>query len=249
MKGVILAGGSGTRLYPLTAVTNKHLLPLYDKPVIFYSIETLVRAGIDRIMIVTSPRHLNDFVSLLGSGKHFISKKTGKQIQIVYGIQNNPSGIAYGLYIAKDYVGKDNCILLLGDNIFEDDLSDHIKQFKGGARIFLKKVKNPSQFGIVSFNKKKEVTKIVEKPDNPESSMAVVGAYIYDNTVFDKMIDQPVSRRGEKEITYINNKYLKEKGLGYSILKKSWYDVGTIDDLLEASIHIRNRHVSKKEKK
>lgn len=249
MKGIILAGGNGTRLYPLTKVTNKHLLPLYNKPIIFYAIETLVNSGIDRIMIVSSPHHLDDFVSLLGSGEHFISKNTGKQIQIVYGIQNTASGIAYGLYIAKDYVGDDNCILLLGDNIFEDDLTEHVKNFKDGAMVFLKKVKNPSQFGIASFNKKKEIIEIIEKPIKPKSDMAVVGAYLYDKTVFDKMINQPISKRGEKEITYINNLYLRENKLDYIVLKKPWYDVGTVDDLLKASIHIKNNYGTKNNRK
>ncbi len=145
MKGVILAGGKATRLYPLTLVTNKHLLPIYNKPVIYYSIEKLVEAGIDRIMVVTSSQHIDDFVGLLGSGQDFISKNDGKQIQIVYGIQNKPSGITDGLYIAKDYIGKDNCILFLGDNILEDDISSHIKNFNNGALIFLKKVNDPER--------------------------------------------------------------------------------------------------------
>ncbi len=241
MKGVILAGGNGSRLYPLTKVTNKHLLPLYDKPIIYYPIEKLVEAGIERIMIVTSPHHLDDFVSLLGSGENFISKKSGKQVQIVYGIQNSPNGIAYGLYIAREYIGNDNCILILGDNIFEDNLTDHVNNFKCGAKIFLKHVDNPKQFGIATLDKKKEVVEIVEKPHSPKSDLAVVGIYMYDNTVFEKMIGQPASARGEKEITYINNKYLEEGALSYSILKKPWYDVGTIDDLLKGSIHMSRK--------
>ncbi len=245
MKGVILAGGNGTRLYPLTKVTNKHLLPLYDKPVIFYAIEKLVEAGVDRVMIVTSPHHLDDFVHLLGSGENFISKKTGKQIQIVYGIQNAPNGIAYGLYIARDYIGDDNCILILGDNIFEDNLTDHVKSFKSGAQVFLKKVKNPQRFGIASFDKNGRIKEIHEKPQKPQSDMAVIGIYMYDNTVFKKMIGQPASKRGEKEITYINNKYLKEGTLSHTILKKTWYDVGTIDDLLQGSLHMKKRHGKK----
>lgn len=130
MKGVILAGGKATRMYPLTLVTNKHLLPVYNKPVIYYGIEKLVEAGIDKIMIVTSPHHLNNFVDLLGSGQNFKSKNTGKQIQIVYGIQNQPGGLAQGLCIAKEYVGDDPCVLHLGDNIFEDNITSHIKNFK-----------------------------------------------------------------------------------------------------------------------
>src|SRR3989338_11136322 len=149
MKSVILAGGKATRLNPLTLVTNKHLLPVYDKPVIYYAIEKLVSSGIDRIMIVTSPGHIHDFVQLLGSGQNFVSVKSGKQIQIVYGIQNEPSGIADGLYIAKDYVGTDNCVLYLGDNIFEDEIKKQIKDFKDGATVFLKKVSDPKRFGKI----------------------------------------------------------------------------------------------------
>jgi len=241
MKSVILAGGKATRLHPLTLVTNKHLLPVYNKPVIYYAIEKLVEAGVDRIMIVTSPHHLDGFVRLLGSGQNFISINNGKQIQIVYGIQNESSGIAEGLYIAKDYVGKDNCILYLGDNIFEDDIKKHIKTFKDGALVFLKKVKNPKEFGVAKVDKNGQVLEIKEKPKNLASNLAVTGLYIYDNTVFQKMINQPRSRRGEFEITYINNKYIKEGKLRAAILKKDWFDVGTFDSLLKASDFKKNQ--------
>jgi len=235
MKGVILAGGKATRLYPLTLVTNKHLLPVYDKPVIYYAIEKLVTAGIDRIMIVTSPEHIEDFAQLLGSGQNFISKKSGKQIQIVYGIQNEASGIADGLYIAKDYVGTDSCVLHLGDNLFEDEIKEHVKNFKEGALVFLKKVSDPKRFGIAQLDKSGNIVSVEEKPRNPKSNLAVVGLYIYDNSVFKKMIAQPKSKRGEYEITYVNNKYAEEKKLRSAILKKEWFDIGTIDSLLEAS--------------
>lgn len=241
MKGIILAGGRGTRLHPLTAVTNKHLLPLYDKPIIFYAVEKLVNAGIDRIMVVSSPDHLDHFVRLLGSGKDFKSKKTGSQIQIVYGIQNAPSGIAYGLHIAKDYVGNDDCILYLGDNVVEDDLTRHIENFKGGATIFLKEVKDPHRFGIATVDKNQKVSGITEKPKKPKSNLAVAGVYIYDNTVFDKMDDQPLSPRGELEITYVNNKYISENKLNSVILKKPWFDVGTFDSMLEASVYMKSK--------
>lgn len=238
MKGVILAGGRGTRLDPLTRVTNKHLLPVYDKPVIYYAVEKLVEAGIDRIMIVTSPHHLDDFVQLLGSGGDFHSKTTGKQIQIVYGIQSEPNGIAYGLYVARDYVGDEDCMLYLGDNIIEDNLEKHVRAFKGGATVFLKKVADPERFGIATVDSSGRVTGIVEKPRKPKSDLAVVGAYIYDNTVFKKMIGQPVSARGEKEITYINNKYIEEKALTAATLTKKWFDIGTIESLLTAGNYI-----------
>jgi glucose-1-phosphate thymidylyltransferase len=241
MKGVILAGGFATRLNPVTKVTNKHLLPVYNKPVIYYGIEKLVEAGIDKIMIVTSPQHIEDFVNLLGSGQDFISKKTGNQIQIVYGIQNEPSGIAEGLWIAKDYVGNDNCILYLGDNIFEDNINGYVKQFKGGALVFLKEVKDPKRFGVAAVDGKNNVLQIEEKPQNPKSNLAVTGLYVYDNTVFDKMIGQPKSKRGEYEITYINNLYIKEDKLKAVLLQKEWFDAGTFDDLFIASEFYKNK--------
>lgn len=234
MKAVILAGGKATRLYPLTLVTNKHLLPLYNKPIIYYAIEKLVSAGVDKIMIVTSPHHVEGFVNLLGSGQEF-STTNGRQTQIIYGIQNKPAGIAQGLWIAKDYIGEDNCALYLGDNIFEEDISEHIKNFKSGATVFLKEVKDPERFGVATVDKNNTVTKIVEKPKNPESNLAVTGLYMYDNSVFKKLVGQPLSDRGEYEITYLNNKYIEEKTLHAVKLQKNWFDIGTFDSLLEAS--------------
>jgi len=242
MKGVILAGGFATRLYPITKVTNKHLLPVYNKPLIFYGLETLVKAGVDRMMIVTSPRHVDDFVNLLGSGQEFISKRTGKQIQVVYGIQNEPGGLAQGLYIAKENIGNENCILYLGDNIFLDDVTDYIENFKEGALVFLKEVKDPVRFGIATIDENNNVLEIEEKPKNPKSNLAVTGLYIYDNTVFDKMIGQPKSERGEYEITYINNLYIKEGKLKAVLLQKEWFDAGTFESLLEASNFLRNKY-------
>ena len=188
MKGVLLVGGYGTRLAPLTKVTNKHLLPIYNRPVVYYAIDKMVEAGIDRIMIVTAPGHVDDFVNSIGSGPRWLSKKTGKQIQIVYGIQEEPTGIADGLWIAKDYVGTDNCMLCLGDNIIEDDLTSHVENFKGGATVFLKEVPDPERFGIATLNDKGHITGIEEKPEKPKSNNAVVGIYLYDNSVFEKMV-------------------------------------------------------------
>jgi glucose-1-phosphate thymidylyltransferase len=242
MKGVILAGGIGTRLFPLTLVTNKHLLPVYNKPVIYYSIEKLVSAGIDRIMIVTSPEHVADFVDLLGSGQNFISKRTKKQIQIVYGVQNKPSGIADGLYIAKEYVGNESCVLCLGDNIIEDDISSHVKNFKDGSVVFLKKVKNPKSFGIALLDKRGNILEIEEKPKKPKSDLAVIGLYLYDNSVFKKMIGQKPSARGEYEITYVNNKYIKEGSLRSVVLKNKWFDIGSHNALLEAGTYMKKKH-------
>jgi glucose-1-phosphate thymidylyltransferase len=241
MKGVILAGGRATRLYPLTLVTNKHLLPVYNKPVIYYAVEKLVEAGIDRIMIVTSPHHVDHFVQLLGSGQNFLSKNTGKQIQIVYGIQNEASGIADGLYVAKDYVGQDNCIVHLGDNLFEDDIRDHVKNFRDGAVVFLKGVPDAKRFGVATV-KNGKVIKITEKPKNPASNLAVTGLYIYDNTVFGKMVGQQKSQRGEYEITDISNKYIDEGKLKAIVLKKNWFDIGTFDSLFRASAFHKKNH-------
>lgn len=239
MKAVILAGGTGSRLQPLTLPTNKHLLPLYDKPVIYHSIEKLVAAGVYKIMVVTSPHHIDSFVKLLGSGQNFL-RPDGKQVQIVYGIQNEPNGIALGLYIAKDYVSGDNCILYLGDNIIEDDIAPHIRTFKRGARIFLKEVKDPSRFGIATV-KNGKVVKIDEKPNRAKTNLAVVGLYIFDNTVFDKMIGQKKSKRGEYEITDVNNAYIHEGALEARVLTKHWFDVGTIESLHAASAHMRRK--------
>jgi len=241
-KAVILAGGSGTRLRPVTLATNKHLLPLYDKPVIFYAIENLVHAGISRIMVVTGPQHLDDFAHVLGSGQHW-KPKSGKatQIQITYGLQNESSGIAQGLFIAKDYIGGESCVLYLGDNYIEDDLEPHVRAFKEGATVFIKKVDDPERFGVAEIDATGRVVSIEEKPEKPKSNLAVAGVYIYDKTVFEKMEDQKLSTRGEYEITYINNKYVAEKKLTAVTLTKQWFDVGTFDSLLEASKHVREQ--------
>ena len=241
MKAVILAGGNGTRLHPLTLATNKHLLSLYDRPVIYYAIEKLVEAGIYKIMIVTSAHHIEDFVKLLGSGQNF-KRPDGKQVQIAYGIQNEPNGIAYGLYIAKDYVGTDDCVLYLGDNVIEDDISEHVQSFKSGARVFLKKVSDPERFGVATVDMDGKVVAIEEKPKAPKSDLAVVGLYIFDNSVYDKMLDQEPSERGEYEITYLNNKYIEEGKLESVILNDRWFDIGTIDSLHDASVYMRNKN-------
>lgn len=240
-KAVILAGGSGTRLRPVTLATNKHLLPLYDKPVIYYAIEKLVKAGISRIMVVTGPDHLDDFAHVLGSGQSWKPRDGhGTQIQITYGVQNKPSGIADGLYIAKDYVNDEPCVLYLGDNYIEDDLSQYIENFEGGATVFLKEVTDPERFGVATLSSDGLVTAIEEKPAKPQSKLAVVGIYIYDNTVFEKMIGQKPSARDEYEITYVNNKYITEGTLRAVTLEKEWFDVGTFDSMLSASNHLQH---------
>lgn len=238
MKGIILAGGFGTRLHSITKVTNKHLLPVYNKPMIFYPIEAMVRAGINRICIVTNPSHVDDFVQLLGSGGGFKDRR-GKRVQIVYAIQDKPTGIADGLWIARDYVGTESCLMILGDNIVLDDLTPHVQGFQGGAVIFLKEVPDPHRYGIAEVDKRGKVSSVEEKPENPKSNLAITGIYMYDNTCFQKCIRQPKSERGEYEITYINNLYLKEGKLHAVRLKKPWFDAGTVDSLLKTSIFMR----------
>jgi len=243
MKGVILAGGSGTRLHPLTKITNKHLLPLYNKPVIFHAVEKLVNAGIDHIMIVVSPQYLDDFVNVLGSGQDFKSKNGPHQIQIVYGIQNDPEGIAQGLCIARDFVANDSVILHLGDNIIEDDIAGHVASFKNGAKIFLKSVSDAYRFGVATLDASGRVIEIIEKPKKPKTNLAVVGLYIYDNTVFSKMAGQPKSERGEYEITWVNNCYINDGSLDAGKVEGAWFDVGTFDSLLIASNHMKEKYL------
>lgn len=238
-KGVLLAGGFGTRLHPMTRVTNKHLLPVYDRPVIYYAIDKMVSAGIDRIMIVTNPGHIDDFVNIIGSGPHWVSKHTGKQIQIVYGIQEEPTGIADGLWIARDYIGDDDCMLYLGDNIIQDDLSPYVENFQGGATVFLKEVHDPERFGVAELNADGRIIGIEEKPEQPKSNLAVIGVYLYENSVFQKMIGLLPSARGEYEITSVNAAFCKEGTLRGIKLEKPWFDIGTFDSLLKASQHMK----------
>lgn len=241
MKGVLLVGGHGTRLAPLTKATNKHLLPVYDRPVVYYAIERMVEAGIDHIMIISAPRHIDDFVSILGSGQHWVSKKTGKQIQIIYGIQDEPTGIAQALWIAKEYVGNDSCMLYLGDNIIEDDISEHVENFAGGSTVFIKEVPDPERFGVATLTPDGHITGIEEKPKNPASKFAVIGVYLYDNTVFEKMIGIPPSARGEYEISDVNKVYCEEGTLRGVPLKEPWFDIGTFDSLLEAGVYMKEK--------
>lgn len=240
MKGIILAGGFGTRLHPITKVTNKHLLPVYNKPMIYYPIETMVRAGINRIMIITNPGHIDDFVNLLGSGADFKDKE-GKQIQIVYGIQDKPSGLADGLWIARDYVGSDSCLMVLGDNIVLDDLSAHVSSFQSGATIFLKEVSDPERYGIAELDASGSVLSVEEKPVVPKSNLAITGVYMYDNTCFKKCVGQKPSDRGEYEITAINEQYRQESALKAVHLTEPWFDAGTIGSLLEVSNFMQAR--------
>lgn len=234
MKGIILAGGSGTRLRPLTKVTSKQLLPIYDKPMIFYPLETLIKAGITDILVIVAPDHAGDFLKLLGSGQEFGCKFT-------YEIQDKPEGLAQAFIIGKNFIGQDSVTLILGDNLFEDDFSPAIQGFQGGGRIFAKEVSDPERFGVVTFDDNRKATSIVEKPSNPSSNYAVTGLYIYDNTVVSKAASLAPSPRGELEITDLNNVYLQEGTLDVAFVEGRWLDTGTFESLFEATVFARER--------
>lgn len=232
MKGVILAGGLGTRLYPLTKATNKHLLPVYDKPMVFYPIDTLVKAGVEEVMVVTGGPHSGHFFSILKNG-HELGIK-----HLEYAYQEGEGGIADALSLAKDFVDGDNVVVILGDNTTDYNLLEDVKNFKGGAMIFLKKVDDPERFGIPIFDKDNpdQILEIVEKPKDPPNNFAVAGIYIYDNHVFEFIQKLKPSERGELEITDVNNHYAKSGKLKFKELKGFWHDAGTFDTLLEANI-------------
>ena len=231
MKGVITAGGLGTRLYPLTHVTNKHLLPIYNKPMIFYPIETLVKAGIDEIMIIVGGPHVGHFLSILKNGREL----GVKHLEFAY--QEKEGGIAQALALAEGFAEGEDITVILGDNTTDADISKDVKKFKGGAKIFLKKVPDPRRYGVPTFNKKNKsiIDKITEKPASPASDFAVTGLYMYDNKVFDYIKKVKPSGRGELEITDVNNEYIRRGEMSWSLLKGYWRDAGTFDTLLEAN--------------
>jgi glucose-1-phosphate thymidylyltransferase len=222
MKGIILAGGLGTRLYPLTRATNKHLLPVYDRCMIHYPIETLLRAGIKDIMIVTGGPHAGHFLPVLGDGK-----KLGIP-HLEYTYQEGEGGIADALNLCEDFAGGEPIFVALGDNVTDADFSPEVKNFDGGARIFLAKVKNPSAYGVAEFDAQdvKRLIGIREKPRRPPSQLAVTGFYIYDADVFRYVRRLKPSARGELEITDVNNLYLRDGKLAWSKIKGFWCDAG-----------------------
>ncbi len=228
MKGIVLAGGKATRLRPLTKITSKQLLPVYNKPMIYYPIETLVRAGIKDILIIIAPDYSGHFLNLLGSGREFGAKFS-------YEIQEEPRGLADAFIIGANHVGNDSVALILGDNIFDMDFSQSIQAFKNGGLVFAKKVADPERYGVVEFDKKMNVVSIEEKPLKPKSNFAVPGLYIYDNQVIEFAKNLKPSARGEIEITDINKEYLDRKQLKVEIIDGIWEDAGTFDSLLRAS--------------
>jgi glucose-1-phosphate thymidylyltransferase len=231
MKGVVLAGGLGSRLHPLTKVTNKHLLPVYHKPMIYYPIEALVTAGIDEILLVTGGNDAGDFLRLLGNGEAFGLRR------INYAYQQGEGGIAHALSYAEQFAAGDPICVMLGDNIIERDFVDaarHFEQQHRGAKVLLKEVSDPHRFGVPVFDHDRIVA-FEEKPKHPSSSYAVVGIYFYDARVFEIIRSLKPSARGELEITDVNNVYLSHGELTWSVLEGWWTDAGTFDSLLLAN--------------
>ena len=231
MKGIILAGGTGSRLYPLTKVTNKHLLPVYDKPMIYYPLQTLIDAGITEIMIVSGKGHAGDFLELLGSGSEF-------GIRITYEIQDEAGGIAQALGLAERWARKEDVAVILGDNIFQDNIRKDVEAFEGGAKIFLKEVPDPHRFGVAEVDGD-QVIGIEEKPKEPKSNNAVTGLYLYDGRVFDSIKTLAPSGRGELEITDVNNSYIQRGAMQFAVLEGFWSDAGTFDSLQRAGMLVK----------
>jgi glucose-1-phosphate thymidylyltransferase len=227
MKGVVLAGGLGTRMYPLTKVTNKHLLPVYKEPMIYYPIKTLVNAGIDEILIVTGGNNAGDFLRLLGNGKDFGLK------HLNYTYQEGEGGIAAALSLAEHFADRDKIVVVLGDNIIEKNIRQAVESYRtqeDGAKIMLKEVPDPQRFGVPAFDGGK-IIRIDEKPLKPASSYAVIGIYMYDRKVFDFIKTLKPSERGELEITDVNNFYIREGKITWDVLDGWWSDAGTFESL------------------
>ncbi len=231
MKGVILAGGLGTRLYPLTKVTNKHLLPVYDKPMIYYPIQSLINAGIDDILIVTGGNNAGDFLKLLGNGKEFGLK------HINYTYQEGEGGIAEALRLAEFFASGERICVVLGDNIIEKNIRKAVENFRRqreGAKILLKEVPDPQRFGVAEL-KGDRIARIEEKPKEPKSQYAVIGIYLFDQEVFNTIKTLKPSDRGELEITDVNNRYIEKGLMTWDILEGWWTDAGTFESLLRAN--------------
>src|SRR6056297_767342 len=236
MKGVILAGGKGTRLMPCTKVTNKHLLPVYKKPMIYYPLEKLAKAGVEDILIISGKGHAGDFLELLNDGKRF-------GVNLNYAIQTAPKGIADALKRARDFSDGEKIAVILGDNIFEDNIGGYVEDFKEqkkGAKLFLKKVEKPNRFGVAEVEKDK-VINIEEKPDKPKSNLAVTGLYMFDNQVFDVIEGLTLSDRGEYEITDVNNFYINQGTTTFEILDGFWSDAGKFESLFKTTKYLYDK--------
>ena len=237
MKGIILAGGTGTRLLPLTAITSKQLLPIYDRPMIFYPLNTLIKAGIKDILIIVSPEHSGSFLNLLGS----MFRKFGVNLSFV--VQKSPRGLAEAYILAEDFLDGQPSTLVLGDNIFEDDFTDAIQSFEKGGRIFAREVSDPERFGVVEFNSENQVVSIEEKPAAPKSRYAIPGVYIFDSRVVEVAKSLTPSLRGELEITDLQKFYLEQHELDVRTISGAWFDTGTHESLYEASTFAREKRL------
>ncbi len=241
MKGVILAGGKGTRMLPLTKVTNKHLLPVYNKPMIYYPIQTLRDIGIKEILIVSGRHHVGHFLELLGSGED-------TDLKFNYTIQEREGGIAEALALAESFANGEPVAVILGDNIFEDNFKEDVFSFKEGARIFLKKVADPQRFGVAELDINNNVKNIVEKPANPVTNYAVTGLYVYDADVFNIIKNLKPSARGELEITDVNNQYISGGKMDARFVEGFWSDAGTFESLHRASSFLREKEIANSSK-
>jgi glucose-1-phosphate thymidylyltransferase len=234
MKGAILAGGLGSRLYPLTYATNKHLLPIFDKPMIYYPLRTLVEAGIDEVIVVTGGPHAGDFLHVLKNGEDFGLK------HLEYAYQEGNGGIADALRLCEAFFDGENMAVILGDNCTDFSIRAEVESFRSGARIFLKQVPDPQRYGVPAFDdaaKPTRILRIEEKPEQPQSSYAVTGLYLYDARVFDFIRPLKPSARGELEITDVNNRYLEQGALSWSILDGFWSDAGTFESLFRTGVY------------
>lgn len=237
MNGIILAGGTGTRLSPLTKITNKHLLPIYNKQMIFYPLQTMIDSGIKNVTIVGGKGHIGQFLELLSSGYDM-------GINISYVMQEKPLGVAHGIWVALREIGKKNVFVLLGDNIFDQNFKEDINSFKSGAKVFLKEVSNPRKYGVAQVDNGK-IVNIIEKPSKPVSKLAVVGAYLYDERATEIIEKIPLSERGEVEVTALNNVYREMGELQYGFIDGYWRDVGTFEGIFEACLHTRKKEGKK----
>ncbi len=234
MKGIILAGGSGTRLNPLTRVTSKQLLPVYNQPMIYFPLSTLLKADIRDILIIVAPEHSGDYVNLLGSGKQFGARFS-------YEVQDHPEGLAQAFQIADYFIGKESVAMILGDNIFTHDFGPAVRSFKKGAMVFAKQVPDAQRFGVIEFDDKGKVISIEEKPRKPKSNFAQVGFYVFDNRVVEYAKNLKPSWRNEYEIVDIDNIYLKNGELTVEKLSGDWIDAGTIESLHKAACLVREK--------
>ncbi|MCK5061488.1 NTP transferase domain-containing protein [Candidatus Parcubacteria bacterium] len=238
MKGIILAGGTATRLFPLTATTSKQLLPIYDRQMIFYPLNLLVKAGIKEILVIVAPDFSGQYLNLLGS----IFERT--DIRLEFKVQTVPRGLADAFIVGEDFIDDDNVTMILGDNIFEDDLSREIKSFKSGSKVFAKKVQDPERFGVVKFDDNMKAEIIEEKPKKWISDYALTGLYVYDNRVIQASKEVKPSDRGEIEITELHNWYLDKDELEVAMVEGVWLDAGTFDALLDAGNIVKEKKLN-----